>query len=471
MKRGVFLALCLGLAAGAAAGLPAEVAGNAARLRESALRTTGGPAIVESLTDGVGPRLAGSAGSRAAEAWALAELRKLGFENVHAEPLMEPRWTRGEETGEVVAPVRQKLLLTALGGSAATPRGGLEAPVVMVENVAALHELLRRKPDAVRGAIVFYRQRMPRSRDGGGYGATVPIRFSGPFEAAKAGAAGVLIRTVGTSSCRLPHTGAMKVEAGATTLPAAALSGPDADLLERLAGRGPATVRFTLGCATLPDRAGANVIGEIRGSRTPEEIVLLAAHLDSWDLGTGAIDDGAGVGIVIEAARLIATLPARPSRTIRVVLYANEENGGRGALAYAKAHEREAPRHVAALEMDLGTDRVYKMSWLAGAEGQGALADIAEILKPLGIAETADETDGGSDVGRLRAFGVPLIELNQDASRYFDIHHSADDTFDKIDAENLRQAIAATAVVAYVAADMPGTFGRVPAEKRKVPEW
>jgi hypothetical protein len=451
--------------------LPLEVVAKAARLRELALHATGGPAIVESLTDGVGSRLAGSDGSRAAERWALAELRKLGFENVHAEPLMEPRWTRGEESGEVVAPARQKLVLTALGGSAATPSGGLEAPVVMVENVAALQELLRRKPGAVRGAIVFYRQRMPRSRDGGGYGATVPIRYSGPFEAAKGGAAGVLIRTVGTSSGRLPHTGAMKVETGSKTLPAAALSGPDADLLERLAGRGPVTVRFRLGCATLPDREGANVVGEIRGSRAPEEIVLLGAHLDSWDLGTGAIDDGAGVGIVVEASRLIASLPGRPSRTIRVVLYANEENGSRGSLAYAKAHEAESDRHVAALEMDLGTDRVYKMSWLAGAEGQGALAEIAELLKPLGIAETANETDGGADVGRLRAFGVPLIELNQDASRYFDIHHSADDTFDKIDAENLAQAVAATAVVAYVAADMPGTFGRVPAGKRKVPEW
>jgi hypothetical protein len=341
----------------------------------------------------------------------------------------------------------------------------------MVENVPVLQRLLGKEPGAVRGAIVFFRQRMERTREGSGYGATVPIRFAGPFEAAKGGAAGVLIRTVGTSTSRLPHTGAMKTDAGSRILPAAALSGPDADLLERLAARGSVTVRFTLGCGTLPDREGANVVGEIRGSKRPDEIVLLGAHLDSWELGTGAIDDGAGVGIVIEAARLIAALPKRPARTIRVVLFANEENGGRGSLAYAKAHEAEAARHALALEMDLGTDRVYKMSWLAGPEGQEPLREIADLLKPLGIAETAAETDGGSDVGRLRSFGVPLVELNQDASRYFDIHHSADDTFDKIDAENLKQVVAATAVVAYVAADMPGTFGRVPEDKRKVPEW
>ncbi|MGH9441701.1 MAG: M20/M25/M40 family metallo-hydrolase, partial [Thermoanaerobaculia bacterium] len=268
-----------------------------------------------------------------------------------------------------------------------------------------------------------------------------------------------------------PHTGAMKVEAGTRTLPAAALSGPDADLLERLAGRGAVRVRYVLGCRTLPDQKAANIVGDLRGSKSPEEVVLLGAHLDSWDLGTGAIDDGAGIGIVIEAALRIAALPRRPARTLRVVLFANEENGERGALAYAKAHESEAAKYVAALEMDLGTDRVYKMSWLAGPEGSGSLGEIAGLLKPLGIAETASETDGGSDVGPLRAFGVPLIELNQDASHYFDIHHSADDTFDKIDAANFAQAAAATAVVAYVAADMPGTFGRVPFEKRKIPQW
>ena len=471
MRRRFLGAILLAPAVLAGAVLPDGVVRRAERLRDAARRTSDAPAIVASLTDGVGPRLAGSDGSRAAEDWALAELRRLGFANVHAEPLLQPRWVRGREEGEIVAPVRQKLVLTALGGSAPTPAAGLEAPVVMVENVEALRQLLGRNPEAVRGAIVFYRQRMRRTREGTGYGETVPIRYSGPFEAEKAGAAGVLIRSVGTSDARLPHTGAMRVDAGVNPLPAAALPGPDADLLERLAARGPVRVRLLLGCRTMPDAPGNNIVGEIRGTKSPDEIVLLGAHLDSWDLGTGAVDDGAGVGIVIEAARLIAALPERPSRTIRVVLYANEENGGRGSLAYAAAHESEAGRHVAALEMDLGSDRVYKVSWLAGPEGQAPLAEIAGLLKPLGIGESASDTDGGSDVGRLRAFGVPLIELNQDAARYFDIHHSADDTFDKIDAENIRQAVAATAVVALVAADMPGTFGRVPQEKRKVPEW
>ncbi len=449
---------------------PGDFESNAQRLRAAAAHSDGGAAIVESLTDEVGPRLAGSPGSRAARTWALTELRKLGFENVHAEPLLEPHWMRGEETGEVVSPARQKLVLAALGGSAPTPKGGLERPIVEVENIAGLRELFQRDPGAVRDKIVFFRQRMERTRDGSGYGAAVGIRNDGPAEASRAGAAGVLVRTVGTSGNRLPHTGTMRVDPSIRNIPAAAVSGADADLLERLGRQGPVVVHFRLSCRTLPDEPAANIVGEIRGRENPDEIVLLGAHLDSWDLGTGAIDDGAGVGIILEAARLIGKLPTHPRRTIRVVLYANEESGSRGSLAYAAAHRAEMDRHVVALEMDLGTDRVYRMSWLAGPEGQEPLGEIAKLLESLGVTEHESRTDGGADVGLLRQFGVPLIELNQDASRYFDIHHSADDTFDKINGENLRQAMAATAVVAYAAADMPGTFGRVPVDQRKVAE-
>ena len=468
-KIEVFSAIfCAAAAMAPAADLPGEIVRNADSLRDAASRSDGGSAIARSLTDGVGPRLAGSPGSQAARVWALREMREMGLENVHSEKVLEPHWARGVETGEILTPVRQRLVLTALGGSPPTPERGLEGTVVVLENIAALDALVREHPNAVRGRIVYYGQKMQRTRDGSGYGATVPIRNSGPAAAAKAGATGVLIRTVGTSGNRLPHTGTTIFPNPAKGIPAAALSAPDADLLERLAQNGPVTVRFTLGCRILPDAESANVVGEVRGAASPEEIVLLGAHLDSWDLGTGAIDDGAGVATVLEAARLISALPKRARRTIRVVLFANEENGDRGGLGYAAAHRGEMDRHVAALEMDLGTDRVYRMSWLAGTEGQEALGGIAKLLEPLGIHEHEATTGGGADVGGLKQFGVPLIDLNQDASRYFDIHHSADDTFDKIDAENLKQVIAATAVVGYVAADLPGTLGRVPADKRKV---
>jgi hypothetical protein len=307
---------------------------------------------------------------------------------------------------------------------------------------------------------------MERTRDGSGYGRTVAIRFRGPAEARKAGAAGVLIRSVGTSASRSPHTGATALEPGDPPFPAAALSGSDADLLERLSAAGPVTVRLTLGCRWRSEVEGANVIGELEGASRPGEIVLLGAHLDAWDVGAGAIDDAAGVGVVCETLRAIGALPKRPSRTVRVVLFANEENGGRGAKAYVEAHGAELARHVLAVEIDLGTDPVYRISSITGAEGREAISAMRTLLAPLGISESADDTDGGADTGTLRPFGVPLIELDQDATRYFDFHHSAEDTADRIDPAHLAQVTAATAVVAYVAAESPGTLGRIPEEKR-----
>ena len=441
----------------------------AAALRDSVRQEDGAARIARDLSDRVGPRLAGSGGSRAARTWALATMRELGFENVHEEKLLEPRWVRGVESAEVESPVRQTLAVTALGGSGSTPSRGIAGVVVPVRDVEALAALVARDPRAVRDRVVFFTGKMERTRDGAGYGRAVSIRVRGPSEARRAGAAAALIRSVSTSSSRLPHTGATAVDAGAP-FPAAALSVPDAELLERLSAAGPVTLRLTLGCRTEPDVEGANVVGELRGSERPDEIVVLGAHLDAWDLGTGAIDDAAGVGVVCDALRAIGGLPKRPRRTVRVVLFANEENGGRGAKAYVEAHRSEMERHVAALEIDLGTDRVYRISSLAGAGAEDEIAGMRALLAPLGVSESADATEGGADTGLLRPFGVPLIELDQDATRYFDFHHSADDTFDKVDAENLAQVSAATAVVAYVAADSPATLGRIPDEKRKVRE-
>lgn len=450
--------------------VPEKLQQETARLRDSAAGSHA-EEIARSLCDRVGSRLSGSPGSRKAVEWALEEFRRLGFENVHPETLMEPRWERGIETGEILAPASYRLALTALGGSPGTKASGLSRTVVGTESIESLAELLKREPDAVRGKIVYFNRRMARTQDGAGYGDAVKIRWAGPESAARAGAAAVLIRSVGTSGDRLPHTGATKPLEKKFQIPSAAVSAPDADLLERLlSGESPVEVRLTLGCRSLPDAEGANVVGEIRGSELPGEIVLAGAHLDSWDLATGALDDAAGVGIISEAARLIARLPRRPRRTIRLVLFANEENGGKGGEAYEAAHRLELENHVAALEMDLGTDRVYSFSALA-APGAGALlAPLAEILKPIGISTLEGEA-AGADISAYRAEGVPMLELNQDASRYFDVHHSADDTFDKIDPAAMRQAVAATAAVLYYVADLPATLGRVPAEKRTVKKW
>ncbi len=421
---------------------------------------------VRGLTDEVGPRLSGSPQDAVGVAWALATLKTQGFSNVHAEKVMVPAWQRGVETGEVTAPVRQKLILTALGGSPATPEGGLEAEVV---ELASLEELDAKGAAAVKGKIVFFNKRMERASETRGYGYAVDVRTKGPSRAARLGAAGVLIRSIGTDHNRLPHTGAVDFLAEVPKIPAAALSIPDAELLERLIRLGkPVRVRFTLTCGDRPEAESANVIGEIRGSSKPDEIVLLGAHRDSWDLGTGAIDDGAGCGIVIEAARLIGLLPKHPARTIRVCLYANEENGLAGGKAYFKAHQAELDKHAAALESDSGTDYPVGFAWTAGPSAEPFVKEIAAILTPLG-AGTLSEGGAGADTGTLRIAGVPMFSMRQDSSRYFDYHHTANDTFDKIDPEGLDRNVAAVAAFAYCAASTPEMLERIPPDKREEP--
>jgi carboxypeptidase Q len=421
---------------------------------------------VRSLTDGVGPRLSGSSGDAAAVAWALAAMKAQGFTNVRAEPVTVPHWERGEESGALLGSQPQRLLLTALGGSVGTPAGGLEAEVVEVESLEAVDAL----GDRAKGKIVFFWKVMERRPDGAGYGKTVPIRISGASRAAKVGAGGVLIRSVGTSDARFPHTGQVRYDEAAPKIPAAALAIPDADLLHRRLAAGEAVrVRFTLGCRWLPDATSANVVGEIRGREKPDEIVLLGGHLDSWDLGAGAVDDGAGCGIVLEAARLIGALPNRPRRTIRVVLFADEENGIAGGKAYAKAHASELERHVAAIEADSGADQALGFSWNAGPDSEGLLREVATLLHGVGADAVTRRGDGGADIGSLKATGVPLFGLRNDVSRYFDIHHSADDTFDKIDPAKLNTGVAAVAALAYTLADERAPLPRIPEASRATP--
>jgi Zn-dependent M28 family amino/carboxypeptidase len=320
----------------------------------------------------------------------------------------------------------------------------------------------------VAGKIVFFYVKMDRTRDGSGYGRGVPVRGQGASRAAKLGAAGVIIRSIGTDDNRTPHTGALRYDEKVAKIPAAALANPDADMIHRLLAQGKRVrVRIKLGGRALPDAEGANVVGDVEGSAAPGEVVLLGAHLDSWDLGRGAIDDGAGCAIVIEAGRHIAKLARHPRRTVRVVLFANEENGGKGAQAYAAAHAAELGTHVLALEADLGAGRVYETRFLGPPAAQPAYRAVAAAVEPLGTLTSDQAAFGGADLRPLIAAGVPVMDLRQDASNYFDFHHTANDTVERIHKDEIDQVAAAFAAAAYAAADAAEDFGRIPEEKRK----
>jgi len=421
---------------------------------------------VRSLVDEVGPRLAGSPGDKAAVAWGQRTLKEKGFANVRAEKVLVPHWERGAESGRIVSPFPHTLAITALGGSVPTPKGkALEAEVFMVDSLEALEKTDEAK---VKGKIVFFSTVMNRTKDGSGYGKAAPVRGRGAVLAAKKGAVGVVVRSVGTDRNRLPHTGALSYEKDVPKIPAAAISVPDAETLERIVSSGK-TVRLSMSLASqeLKEEESANVIGEVLGRDKPDEIVLLGAHLDSWDLGQGAIDDGAGCAAVIEAARLLLALPEKPRRTVRVVLFANEENGLRGATAYVKEHEAEVAKHHLALEMDLGAGRVHTARFLTGEEDKPAVEKIGKTLVGLGIDYQPEPAWGGSDTSPLRSLGVPLADLHQDASRYFDVHHTANDTLDQVVKEELDQAVVAIAMVAWSAAEAPELYRRVPEDKRK----
>lgn len=433
-------------------------------LRERALTDDTAYELLRGLTSQVGPRLAGSPGDAAAVAWALARLRERGFQNVHAEPVKVPHWIRGECEVALVAPWPQRLVATALGGSVATPPEGLEAEVVPVTN---LDELGQGDTTRFAGRIVFFSGRMDRARDGSGYGRAVVVRGRGADEAAKRGAIAVVIRSIGTDHDRIAHTGGMRYESADHRIPALAISNPDADLLLDQLSTG-ATVRMRLrNTSSWADSTmSANVIGEIPGRERPREVVVLGAHLDSWDLGTGAHDDGAGVCIMTAAADLIGRAPVRPRRTIRVVLFANEEFGLSGARAYARDHAAEAAQHVLGMESDLGAFEPIGLRSRVTPEYRPAIAAMHSVLAPLGVEYRGNDATGDADVGQLVPLGIPVCDLDTDASRYFDLHHTPNDTFDKVDPLLVRRNVACYAVLAYLAADLPGGLGRAPAAPR-----
>jgi Zn-dependent M28 family amino/carboxypeptidase len=405
--------------------------------------------FVESLTTEIGQRLAGTEAHRRAVAWAEARLKAAGFENVHSEPFAFPAWIRGAESADIVGSMPQHLAVTALGGSVATDVNGVEAEISLFRTY---DDLLAAPPGSLNGKIAVVTQRMVRAEDGSGYGAANPIRRHGPSEAARRGAVAYLLRSLGTDNHRLPHTGALNYDDGVPRIPAAALAIPDADQLERLAAQGPVRIRLLLTPTVQENALSWNVVGEIKGKERPDEIVLIGGHLDSWDLGTGATDDGAGSAIVFGAARLIAGLPQPPSRTIRVVLFGAEEMNFSGA-AYAQAHEGEAGKIVVAGEADFGARNVYSVQLPGGAAGGDFGRMLDRAIAPLGAnLDRRSALGGGDDIRELQKAGVPVVSLRQDGLDYFDTHHTADDTLDKIDPKQLEQAVAVWSAFTYLAA-------------------
>ena len=465
---GLLLLLAAACSRPSAAGDPPSTSqpdGQAKAIRDATLASSQAYDTVRSLTDEAGPRLAGSPGNAIAIGWGMHALTAAGLTHVHTEPVTAPHWERGAEHGELVAPRREQLALAALGGSVGTPAEGLEAEVIEMPSLEAIDKA---DPAVIKGKIVFFHVKMERTRDGAGYGLAVGVRGQGAIRAAKLGAVGVVIRSIGTDDNRFPHTGAMRYADDVPKIPAAALATPDADMIHRILADGkPVRLRMTLGAQVLPDVETANVMGDVEGSGAPGEIVLLGAHLDSWDLGRGALDDGAGCAIVIEAGRQLARLAKKPRRTVRVVLFANEENGLAGARAYGKAHEAELGRHVLAIEADLGAGRVYETRFLGGPGAAPTFGPVAAAVAPLGVALSTGEAEGGADLIPLVAAGVPIMDLRQDASLYFDVHHTANDTLERVRKEDLDQVAAAYAAAAFTAAEASGDFGRIPEDKRK----
>lgn len=428
-------------------------------LRDNALKFSDAYNIVESLTVEVGPRLAGSEGDQRAVAWAQKKLQDLGFDRVYTEQIEVPRWLRGHAHAEVVAPFPQPLVVTSLGYGVGTPEGGLTAEIVEFADVAALAKVPANK---LKGKIAFINKRMERTRTGEGYGTAVGGRSEGMRLAVKKGAAALLLRSVGTDSDRFAHTGIMSMEGVENPVPALALSAPDANLLEAMLKRGkPVQVKLNIENARLTDGPSFNVIAEVTGREKPEEVVLIGAHLDSWDEGTGALDDGAGVAIVMEAARLIAALPQRPRRTLRVVLFGAEEIGLLGAKQYVQAHRDDLEKIIAVSESDFGAGKIWRFDTRI-PQNKFAIADqIMQLLAPLGIKRGNNTSHGGPDSSVFVARGVPAFGLHQDGNDYFDYHHTPNDTLDKVDPENLRQNVAAWVVVSFLTAEMQGDLGRV----------
>jgi carboxypeptidase Q len=397
------------------------------------------------LSDTFGNRLSGSQSLEAAIQWAVTEMKKDGLENVHTEPVKVPHWVRGRESLEITSPRVMPLVMLGLGNSVGTPADGIEAEVVVVRNF----EELEAAPARVKGRIVLYN--VPFTS----YGETVQFRSAGASRAAALGAVAALVRSVGPPGLRLPHTGSLRYTDGSPRIPAAAITTEDADRLQRMQDRGTGVrLRLKMEAHFLPDADSFNVVGELRGRETPEEVVVVGGHIDSWDVGTGSTDDGGGCIVTWEALRIMKKLNLRPRRTVRVVLWTNEENGTRGAVAYRDRYKEQLKNHVMMLESDSGVFRPSGFGFSGSEAARGKVTEIASLLRGI----QADRVSGageGADIGpSVQAANIPAMSLEVDGN-YFLLHHTQADTVDKIDPADMSRAAAAIAVMAYVIAEMP----------------
>lgn len=431
------------------------------RLQRAALASDYAYRQVAHLANNIGPRLSGSAQAAKAVDYVTSELKAIGCE-VQLEKVMVPHWIRGEETAALVqfpgqAPgTTQKIVLCALGPSVATPPNGIEAEVIAVRNFDDLKSLPR---DKIAGKIVLFnypfdKQMAAQGRGGEAYGEAVVYRSNGPSGAARQGAVACLIRSVGGADYRIPHTGETDYATDAPKIPAGAVTAEDADLIADLIRQGPVRMKLVLTPRTLPDVESANVIGDIKGSEHPEQVIVVSGHLDSWDPGTGAIDDGAGVAVSMEAANLIRKLHLKPKRTIRVIAWMNEENGLAGSKQYAKDHQAEWMNHFAAMETDGGAGHPLGINIKAKPEVKKMFAPVAAILQESGSGLLSLVEHCGADIGPMEKAGVPAFSPIQDSRFYFNYHHTAADTLDKIVPKELAENSAVVAVLAYALANM-----------------
>lgn len=437
---------------------PPELIEQLKAIREAGLSDDYAYRQVAHLTENIGPRATGSPQAQAAVEYVAGELKKLGLE-VQLEKVTVAHWVRGAETAELVeypgqaAGTKQKIVLTALGGSTATPADGLVADVVVVSTFDELNALGR---DQVAGKIVLFNETFDKQKSKAGfaflaYSDAVSYRAEGPKAAADLGAVAALVRTVGDADFRLPHTGA-SAPAG---IPAAAVTAEDADLIKDLAAEGRVRMRLTVTPQKLPDVVSYNVIGDLKGSEHPEQVVIVSGHLDSWDLGTGAIDDGAGVVAAMEAAEILQKLHLRPKRTLRVIAWMDEETGGSGSQQYTKDFAAEFPHCVAAIESDSGAAHPLGFDARVSPAAADLLRPVLDVLQSFG-ANVLEPTSypPGADIAAMSEAGVPALGLMQDSRAYFHYHHSPADTLDKIVPSELRENGAAMAVMAYALASM-----------------
>ena len=447
------------MSGGKSAWTPEQLA-TMAKLRDAAMNDPYALDELRHLTYNIGPRLSGSPQAGKAVDYVAGEMRGLGAE-VTLEKAKVPHWVRGEEKGELVswpgqaAGTAQKVVLTALGGSVATPQEGITAEVVVVDDWNQLHAL---PAGSVAGKILVFNHKFDKELAAvgngmGAYGDGVVYRGAGPIAGGAVGAAAVLVRSVGGADYRIPHTGQTAYAPGVAKVPAAAITAEDADMLKVLTSEGPVTMHLTLTPETQPDVDSYNVIADWKGTEHPEDVVIVSGHLDSWDLGTGAIDDGAGVVVSMQVIHLLKELGIHPKRTVRFIAWMSEEEGSQGAAAYMEEHKDDAAHHIGAIESDLGADHPSGIYYSGKQALGGWLRPLSGVLEPIG-AETLDATpETGEDIAGLTARGVPSFAPIQDSRFYFNYHHTAADTFDKVDAKHLNENAAVMTVLAYALAD------------------